>query len=136
MTDGDYEAITKEYKGNRKQMEAIVAVLMEKKELSRFIGLSAVYCKYAETTAKDVFPFIDELGDRHPIKGNLKLQRNVFVVCVRACNWATLTLLPYRTAYSRYCTAAPFISTATPIQAGTASSTACTTCSTAAPSLQ
>ena len=87
MTNGDYEAIRKEYKRNRKQMEAIVAVLIEKKELSRFIGLSAVFYKYAEAAAKDMFPFIDELGDRHPIKGNLKLQRNlcVYSICVCMC---------------------------------------------------
>jgi len=82
MTDSDYEDIRKKYTRNRNQMEAIVALLIEKKELARFIGLSAVMYKYAEAAANEMFHFIGELGDRHPIKGNLKLQCKMFSLCV------------------------------------------------------
>ena len=74
MTDRDYECVKRVHKRNRQQMEAVVTMLLESRDLKRFIGLSAVMYKYAETAAEELFPFINELGDRHPVKGKLKIK--------------------------------------------------------------
>lgn len=58
-------------------MEAIIELLKTKKELKRFIGLSAVMFRYAEADADEMFPFVGELGDQHPVRGDLSVRESM-----------------------------------------------------------
>ena len=85
VTSKEFRDIEKQYSRNRPKMEAIVELLISKRDLQRFIGLSAVWYRYAECDAEELFPFISELGDLHPKKGRLTVKASMKVVFVRVC---------------------------------------------------
>ena len=85
VTSKEFRDIEKQYSRNRLKMEAIVELLISKRDLQRFIGLSAVWYRYAECDAEELFPFISELGDLHPKKGRLTVKASMKVVFVRVC---------------------------------------------------
>ena len=90
VSSKEFRDIEKQYNRNRPRMEAIVELLISKRDLQRFIGLSAVWYRYAEGDAEELFPFISELGDLHPKKGRLTVKTSMKLcvcVCVRACVW-------------------------------------------------
>ena len=52
----EFKDIKKKYSRNRPRMEAIVELLISKRNLECFIGLSAVWYRYAEDDAEELFP--------------------------------------------------------------------------------
>ena len=77
VTAKEFRKIEGEHKRNRPKMEAIVELLVNKRDLQRFIGLSAVMFRFAKADADEMFPFVAELGDRHPAKGWLTVKRSM-----------------------------------------------------------
>ena len=73
----EFKSIEEQHARNKPKMDAIVQLLINKKELKCFIGLSAVMFRYAEADAEEMFPFVDQLGDRHPLRGNLTVKKSM-----------------------------------------------------------
>lgn len=73
----EFKKIEEQHKRNKPRMQAIVELLLTKKDLQCFIGLSAVMFCYAEVDADEMFPFVSELGDRHPARGQLTVQKSM-----------------------------------------------------------
>ena len=76
--------IEDEHKRNKPKMEAILELLISKRDLQCFIGLSAVMFRYAEAYADVMFPFVDELKDRHPKRGKLTVGKSMNP-CLSVC---------------------------------------------------
>ena len=76
--------IEDEHKKNKPKMEAILELLISKRDLQCFIGLSAVMFRYAEAYADVMFPFVDELKDRHPKRGKLTVEKSMNP-CLSVC---------------------------------------------------
>ena len=93
VTAKEFNDIEKKHKRSKPKMEDIIELLLNKRELQRFIGLSAVMFRYAEVDADEMFPFVSYLGDLHPAKGRLTVKKSmrtckcpsVPVVCVCVC---------------------------------------------------
>ena len=90
VSSKEFNDIKKQYSRNRPRMEAIVELLISKRDLHCLIGLSAVWYRYAEDDAEELFPFISELGDLHPKKGQLTIKTSMKLyvhacVCVCVC---------------------------------------------------
>ena len=86
VSSKEFRDIEKQHSRNRPRMEAIVELLISKRDLQCFNGLSAVWYRYAEGDAEELFPFISELGDLHPKKGQLTLKTSMkLCVCVCVC---------------------------------------------------
>ena len=77
ITAKELMKIEDEHKRNRPKMEAIIELLISKRDLQCFIGLSAVMFCYAEAYADEMFPFVDELKDRHPKRGKLTVKQGM-----------------------------------------------------------
>ena len=77
VSSKEFHKIEKEHKQNRPKMEAIIELLVNKGDLQRFIGLSAVMFRYAEADANEIFPFVADLGDQHPAKGQLTVKKSM-----------------------------------------------------------
>ena len=82
VTAKEFNDIEKKHKRNKPKMDEIVELLLRERQLQRFIGLSAVMFCYAEVDAEEMFPFVDELGDLHPVKGQLTVKKNTKSVWV------------------------------------------------------
>ena len=88
VTAKEFNDIEKKHKRNRSKMEAIVELLLSKRELQRFIGLSAVMFRYAEVDADEMFPFVSYLGDLHPAKGRLTVKKSMRICkCPTVSQW-------------------------------------------------
>ena len=83
VTAKEFRKIEEQHRRNRPKMEAIIELLINERDLQRFIGLSAVMFCYAEADAEEMFPFVVELGGRHPVKGRLTVKKSMnYIPCI------------------------------------------------------
>lgn len=80
LTKSECDQIRAEVSGRRAQALKVVKVIREKDSLNCYIAFSRVVCDMNEYLGKQIFPFVDGLGDLHPPLNRHPVGKSMYLV--------------------------------------------------------